>query len=255
MGADAANSRLQPCDAAPGCRQPHRAAGVGAHRPRRQARRHRHCRAAAGAAGCACAGLVPRVPRCSAPCVGTPAAHGELHGVRLAQHDHALRDQSLRQRRGALRLLSRPGLAAAGDHLAFEFDQVLERDRHAMERPHGVAGSDCHLRSSRCLARIVAVDLDEGVKHRIVPVDPRQECFQHLHRREAPRLELAREFAYAGRDGGQTGHGEAQHSRERRLSTAGRFDGSRGREKKLLAPARRSHEAHNGFDRQMQESP
>src|SRR5215217_1013198 len=98
-------------------------------RPRREAGGDGDARAAARAAGRALALRVPRVPGCAEARVGAPAAHGELDSVGLAEHDHALRDEAPGERRGARRLAGAPDLAAAGDILPLDLDEVLEGDR------------------------------------------------------------------------------------------------------------------------------
>ena len=110
---------------------------------------------------------IPGIPRCAQVLVGAPAAEGELHRMRLADDDHAGADQLLRQggRAGAAALT--PYGRAAGRHTTFHLDQILERDRDAMQRPDGVARTDGLVGGVRRETCLLVVDLDEGVQLRV----------------------------------------------------------------------------------------
>ena len=108
-----------------------RAAGVGAQRQRRFARRHRRGRAAAAAAGNAL--QVPRIARRLIGAVLRGRTHRELVHVRLAEQ-HRVGLPQLRDDVGVVgrhELLQ--NLAAAGRRLAARAEHVLDRDGHAGE--------------------------------------------------------------------------------------------------------------------------
>ena len=133
---------------------------------------------------------VPGVPRRAQMLVGAPAAEGELHRVRLADDDHAGADQLLRQGGGAGGTAVAPHRGAAGRHAAFELDEVLERNRNAVQRPDGVARADGLVGRLRGEAGLRLVDLDEGVQLRVQPGDALEAGGDDVDRRDAARLEL-----------------------------------------------------------------
>ena len=57
--------------------------------------------------------------------------------------------------------------------------RILQRERHAMQRPEWIAVLDRLVGRMRLLARAIGVERDDGVQRRIVLVDLRQMRVQH----------------------------------------------------------------------------
>ncbi len=193
VGADPSDRRFETAQPAPGRRQPDRAAGIGADPPGRHAGRDRDPGPAARPAGGARQGRVPRVPRRAAMLVGAPAAHRELDRVRLAEDDHPGADETLGERRRVSRPPVLPHLRAAGRHPAFDLDQVLQRDRQAVQRPDFMARADRLVGGLGSQPRIVAVNLDKGVQLPILGLYARKQRGDDIDRRESPGGNLSRE--------------------------------------------------------------
>ena len=149
---------------------------------------------------------VPRVPGRAHVGVGAPAAHGELDGVGLAEHDHARRDGPLRERGGDRRDPLGPDLRATGRHAPLEVDQVLERDGHAVERAHAVAGADRAVGALGGEPGVVRVHRDEGVERGVATLDALEEGLHRLDRGQGPRAEGLRQLGDAGPHGIDPGH-------------------------------------------------
>ena len=71
--------------------------------------------------------------------IGAPTAKGELHGMRLADDDHAGANQLLRQRGGAGGATVAPYSRTARRHAAFKLDEVLEGNWNAVQWTDSVA--------------------------------------------------------------------------------------------------------------------
>jgi hypothetical protein len=116
------------------CRNANRSSRVGTDGSRREARRHRDRGAAARASRDAMHARVPRIPRRAHRLVAAPAAERELHHVGLAERDHTGGEQTLDRRSGFRRDASPPRFRAGGGRAAFDVQQILERDRQAVQR-------------------------------------------------------------------------------------------------------------------------
>ncbi len=184
VGRDPADGDLQAGQPAERGRQAHRAAGVGADAPRCHPCRHRDAGAAARAAGGAGGLQVPGVPGGAEVRVGAPAAIGELHRVGLADDDHPLRDQAPGDGGGAGGEPGPVGGRAAHGDAALDVDQVLQRDRHPVERPDRVAGADRPVGALRREARIVGEHRGEGLELRLAGRDGLEHRLHGLDRRD-----------------------------------------------------------------------
>src|SRR5262249_36021885 len=96
--------------------------------------------------------------------VGAPAAEGELHRVGLAEDDHTGADELPSQRGGEGRATAAPNRAATGRNAPLELDEVLERDRDAVQRPDRVPWTHGLVGGFRSQPRFLVIDLDKGVK-------------------------------------------------------------------------------------------
>ena len=148
-------------------------------------------------------------------CVGPEAPHRELDGVRLAKHDHPGADQSLGERRGDRRHAVGPYLGPSGGDATFEIDEILQRDRHTVERPHAMTGADRLVRRLGGQARFRIIHGDERVKRRVVLLDPVQQRFDGVHRRENTRAERARQLGDSGPHGIDSAHATTPPPRDR----------------------------------------
>jgi len=96
--------------------------------------------------------------------VGAERPHREFDGVRLAEHDHAGADQPLGERRRHRRHAIDPRLRAAGRDAAFQIDQVLERDRDAVQRADAMTAPDRAVGGLGGQARLGLVDSDVAME-------------------------------------------------------------------------------------------
>ena len=87
-----------------------------------------------------------------------------------------------------------PDRAAAGGDPALDLDEVLQRDRDAVQRPDGVAGADGLVGGLGGQTGLRGVDLDEGVELRVKRLDAGEIRFDHLYRREPSRGDVGREL-------------------------------------------------------------
>ena len=173
--ADEPVRRLEPGEAAKRRGNANRASCVGADRGGRESARHRNRRAAARAAGDAMRARVPRIPRRAHRLVAAPAAERKFDHVRLAERNHAGREQTIDGGRGFRRDASVPRLGARGRHAALDVQQVLERDRQAVQRTAGEASLALQVgRAARRRERLVAVDLDVRVQASVERVSARR---------------------------------------------------------------------------------
>ena len=156
--------RLQPDDAAAARGIAHAAAGVGAERQREQAGGHARARAGRRAAGMMVG--VPRVARRRPRQVEARPADGEFVRRQLAEHDRAGAAQ-LRARRPRRRGdVVHQDLRMAGRRQAGDVDDVLDADRHAVQRPAQAAG-DLGLGGLGRRHRRLGVEPDEDVEPRV----------------------------------------------------------------------------------------
>ena len=65
---------------------------------------------------------------------------------------------------------------------AGDIDDVLDADRHAVQRPAHAARGDLGLGGARGVHRGIGVQPDEGVQLRIEPLDARQQRVQQFDR-------------------------------------------------------------------------
>ena len=107
---------------------------------------------------------IPGVPGRAKIPIGAPAAVGELYGVGLADVAHACGHELADQRRRMRRDPVAPGLAAARDDFACAIDDVLDGNRDAMQRTHGMTRADRLFRGLRGEAGIRRIDRDERVE-------------------------------------------------------------------------------------------
>ena len=163
-------ARLEPDVAAEGGRDAHRPGAVGADAERSEAGRHRR----RGAARRPTRRLrrIPRVARDAGQIgVGLPLA-AELGRRRLAEQDGAGLAQAGRRRRVDVpRLLGVDRVAAAARRPALGEDEVLDRRRHAVERPDGLAALPADLARRGVRQRLVGGDVAERVERRVQRLD------------------------------------------------------------------------------------
>src|SRR5882672_313745 len=186
---------LEAEDAAPGGGLADRSAAVGAEGQGRQTRRDGGARAAGGAAG-----RVAEAPRVAGRAEEEVVGHAdpaERRRVRLAEHDRAGRLHALDRGRvlgGHVVPVERR--AESGPHVPGD-DQVLHRERDAVERTElGAPPRDGVLRRLRGQARAVRVERDVRVQL-LQRVDAREHRVDHLDGRDL----------FPGDGGGQIGGG------------------------------------------------
>ena len=126
--------------------------------------------------------------------VGAPAAHRKLDRVRLAENDHAGCDQLAGQRGGGRRTPVAPRHRAAGRDPPFEVDQILQRDRDAVQRADRMARADRFVGGLGGKSGIVAIDIDVGVQFAVEPRDAREKRLDNIDRRQTPRCDLGGEL-------------------------------------------------------------
>ena len=200
--AHAAVGGLESDDAATARRQPDGAARVGAEGAHGQPSGHRGARAARGAAR-----AVPRTPWVlDVPVVGVVAerAHGQLRHVELAQRHGTRPDQTAD--RGALGLGEEVvgRLRPAGGRQAADVTEVLEGERHPVERAAPAPGARVGLEGAGGRQRALGIQRDEGAQPPVESRDAIEAGARRLHRGEAPRADV-------GGDGGErpVGHDAA----------------------------------------------
>jgi hypothetical protein len=108
--------------------------------------------------------------------------------VELADEDRARLPQPLRDRGVFLGNPVGQDLAAGGRRKAANGDVVLQRDRHAVQRPEVVSGEHHHLGRLGHLARLRLEDPDEGGKLVVHFGDPFERGIDQLDRRHFARL-------------------------------------------------------------------
>ncbi len=165
--------RLQPDNPAGAGRVTDRAAGIGAERQREQPRGQ----PGAGAGGRP-AGVVARVPRVACRREGQVegrAANGEFMGGELAHHDRAGPAQPRHHRRIGRCHLADQDLGMAGGRQPADIDDVLDADRHAVQRPPAAPGGQFLFRLARRGQGGLRVREDEGVQRRVQRLDPGEE--------------------------------------------------------------------------------
>ena len=176
----AAMGRLEPVDPAERGRDADGAAAVGAHRERPEPRPHRGARAAARAARRQL--RIPRIARDTEERVVGHALVAELGRVGLADEDGARPLQPLDGDSILLRHVLGEEPGAAGRQHAPGEHQILDRERHAVQRPQRLARHDGHLGGQGRLAGLLGGDGAEGVEPRVQPLDPRQHRVDDLDR-------------------------------------------------------------------------
>ena len=135
-------------------------------------------------------GEIPRVPWSSHVLIGPPGAHRELDRPRLADDDDSGRHEPARERRGHRRDARFPDLRAACGDPPFEVDDVLERDRYAVEPPCCLPGAPGEIGLPGRGPRLVRVHGDEGVEPRLEPLDSREQRLHELFRGQLTRRQL-----------------------------------------------------------------
>ena len=95
------------------------------------------------------------------------------------------------QGRGDRRPPVAPCHRAAGGDSSFDVDQVFQGDRHAVQRPHRMAGADRLVGGLGGEPGILGIDADIGVEFRVVGGDAGEECLDDGDRRQPARGDLA----------------------------------------------------------------
>ncbi len=187
---DASGGRLVAIDAAPRRRDPDRAAAIGALGQRQQAIGDRTGTAARRAAGIA--GDVEGIAAGPEQVVVADAAKAQDRAVGLAEDDGAgLLDPLGEHAVDVVDLVGeRPDSAEGADEAWLEVEQILDRGRHAMQRPQRLARDDRLLGRLGCPARLVEGEVDQGRDARIARLDPRDHRIHHLDRRQLARPDL-----------------------------------------------------------------
>ena len=169
---DPPEARLQPDDARPRRRNAHRSAHVGAlgerHTPR--------CNRRAGAARRATRRPlgVPRVTRHTPQARLREARVGELGRRGLADHDAAGAQEPLDEQRGVVGNVVLERVRAERRALARGRRQILDRDRHAVQRPDLLAPRDGLVGGPPEGDRLVRIGEDEAVQRAVHLLDPRE---------------------------------------------------------------------------------
>ena len=174
--------RLEPDDAAGARRIAHAAAGVAAQRHREQAGGNARTRARRRAAGMMIG--VPRVARRRPGQIEARAADGEFVRRELAHDDGAGAAQPRHAHRIGRRDIVDQDLRMAGRRQARDIDDVLDADRHAMQRTAQAARRDLGFGGPGRVHRRLAVEPDEDVQLRVEPGDALQQRRHQLDRRE-----------------------------------------------------------------------
>src|SRR5215210_2129749 len=195
--ADPAEGRFHAHGAAEGRGYADGAGGIGTECRVAEPRRYRYGGAAAGAAGYSA--RVEGVPRRPEPGPVSCRAVGELVRVRLAEEDRPALlepadDRGIRGRN----VVFKEGGAHRGTH-ALGADQVLDADRHAVERASVLSGQDLLLRPRRLLQRILRQHGDEGVELPVDGFDALEERTHDLDRRETALSKSGAEVVYRTR--------------------------------------------------------
>ncbi len=195
-------TRLQRHDAAPGGGQSHRAADIGAQMQRPISRRRRRTGAGRGAAGIAVE--VPRVARQPVEAGKPGRQHPVVRHRGLAQ-DHRPRLAHARRRRRVRRRRHQLGRRRPERHRhAPGRDILLDRDRHAVERPARRALHPAPLRLPGRRQRPLRIERPHRVQRRLSGDDAGQHRLGHLHRRQRPAAIGMEQFN--GGAVGQMGH-------------------------------------------------
>ena len=191
-------------DAAEGGGDPQGAAEVGALGELAHTRRERH----AAAAGRAAAGQrrVPRIAGRAEDGVEGVGARAELGGVGLAEDDRARRLQALHHERVVVGHAVLEDLRALGRADALREREVLDRDRHAMERPERRTARERGGGPPRRLERLLRGDRAIRVQRRIHLLDPREDRARHLERRHPAAADQRRERGGGGEAELRVGH-------------------------------------------------
>ena len=181
-----AERRLQPDQPRARGRPAHRARAVGAERERAEARGHGRRTAAARAARRALE--VPRIARDAERRAIGQALHAELRRRRLGEDDRARVAQAFHEDvvRGGRRIALEDRRAVPRRH-ALHVDQVLDADRHAMQRPERIAAHDGLLGLLRVAAGVVGHHLTEAVELRVGLFGRLQHGVEILDRRKLLR--------------------------------------------------------------------
>ena len=104
-------------------------------------------------------------------------AERELVQVGLADEHRAGRAQPRRDDRRRRRDVPAPHARRRGGRRPAKIDQILERDRHAVQRAAVAAGGNLLIGGARLRARLVGQHGDEGVDRRIALGDAREAAF------------------------------------------------------------------------------
>ena len=165
------------------CRQPHRAADVGAQVQRRIPRRGGGAGARARAGGIAVE--PPGIARDAVQAGDPGGQHAEVrHGGLAEDHAAGLAHPRRGRRVGALQRRLFVGTRADRRRIAARIDVLLDGDRHAVERRQRPPAAPARLRGARLLERAVALHPVHGVDARLPRLDALEKRARHLQRRE-----------------------------------------------------------------------
>jgi hypothetical protein len=113
--------------------------------------------------------------------------------VRLAERDHAGREQALDRRSGVIGDAAAPALRSGGGRVPREMQQVLERDRQAVQRAAGKSRRALEVRGPGRGDGVVAVHVDERVQALVERRDPREAGVDDFAGRSLARRQQAGE--------------------------------------------------------------
>ena len=82
-----------------------------------------------------------------------------------------------------------PHLRAAGRDAPLDVDDVLHRDRDAVQRAHRVPGATRGVRRGRRRARLLGIDMDEGMQLRVLARDALEQAVDQRRRSQLARSE------------------------------------------------------------------
>src|SRR5262249_35047176 len=94
----------------------------------------------------------------------------------------------------ALGHVALPDLRGGGRRRAFHVEQILDGDRHAVERTAVVSGGELAIERPRLSPRLVGHHEDEGVEARLLGLDQTERVLRRLLAGDLARAQAAREI-------------------------------------------------------------
>ena len=149
--------------------------------------RSKSCRRRRACSGRGRARVIPMFPRIMRDAGQWRVTHpgpAEFRRGGLPQDDRTLRLQPGNDRRVLARLIVLEDQAPVLRRHILRVRQVLDRHRHAMQRPHRAVLHQHRFRSPRRIHRLIRGQIGECIYLRLQCGDPLQQTAHHLHRRD-----------------------------------------------------------------------